>query len=70
MAPAAWTCVDEPERHGSFLQQGLDNLSEFFGAVQRRDRYGCPICLAKGDPGWLRPSSSTEADRLFAQKEV
>jgi hypothetical protein len=69
MPPFAWTCVDHPERHGSFPQDGLNLLSDIFGAVQPIDRFICPICDASGEPGWMRASTITEADRLFAQHQ-
>lgn len=66
----AWTCISDPDSHGSFLQAGLDALSARYGALQPRDRYGCPRCIAAGQPGWMRPASSTEAGRILAQQET
>jgi hypothetical protein len=66
----AWTCRTYPELHGSFLQLGLDNLSALHGVCQPRDRYACPVCMACGEPGHMRPASQTEADRLSAQQEA
>lgn len=68
--PAAWTCEAEPARHGSFLQLGLDNLSALYGALQPRNRYGCPICLARGLDGWMRAASEPEAARIAAEQGV
>lgn len=62
--PLAWTCISYPEIHGSFLQAGLDTLSALFGALQPRDRYGCPRCIAAGEPGWMKPATETEAARI------
>lgn len=66
----AWTCATEPERHGTFPQSGLDTLSALYGALQPRDRYGCPICLAQGKSGWLTPATHTEAARIAAEQGV
>ena len=60
--PLAWACRDE--NHGAFLQAGLDTLSALHGALQPRDRYGCPVCLARGLPGWVRPATHEEASTL------
>lgn len=67
MMVAAWTCLEEPQRHGSFPQSGLDTLSALYGALQPRDRYGCPVCFAAGKEGWVRPASSDEVDKVQCQ---
>lgn len=66
----AWTCLSKPEQHGSFLQTGLDTLSAIYGAVQPRNRYACPICIAHGGEGWARPATQTEAARIAAEQGV
>ncbi len=66
--PKAWSCIDFPELHGSFLQAGLDTLSKLCGAVQPEHRYACPICLSIGSPGWMRPSEEPEAARIAAEQ--
>lgn len=58
--PAAWTCTAEPQRHGSFLQSGLDTLSAIYGGLQPRGRFACPICVALSRPGYVRPASAAE----------
>lgn len=65
--PKAWTCSAFPEKHGSFLQLGLDNLSAIFGAVQPIDRFQCPICAADHKPGWMRAATEREVATLSHQ---
>lgn len=60
----AWTCTAEPHRHGSFLQIGLDTLSAIYGALQPRDRFGCPVCIAQGKSGWMRPATEQEEKNI------
>jgi hypothetical protein len=67
--PLAWTCITDPERHGSFLQSGLDTLSAIYGGMQPKGRFACPICIALAQPGHMRAATITEADRLFAQHQ-
>lgn len=66
--PAAWTCLAEPERHGSFLQSGLKVLSEVCAVVQPANRFACPLCLATGKSGWARPANEPEVARLAAEQ--
>lgn len=66
--PLAWTCVAEPERHGSFLQAGLKVLSEVCAVVQPENRFTCPLCLANGKSGWARPATTPEAARIAAEQ--
>lgn len=68
--PLAWTCTADPARHGSFLQSGLDTLSAIYGGLQPKGRFACPICIALGQPGWVRPSTETEAARIAAEQGV
>jgi hypothetical protein len=68
--PSAWTCTTYPDLHGSFLQSGLDTLSAIYGALQPRNRHGCPVCLAMGESGWMRPASGAEVERLAAEQGV
>lgn len=67
--PHAWLCTAHPEAHGAFPQAGLDTLSAIYGALQPRDRYGCPICLSQGQPGWMRAATETEAARSGRQHQ-
>lgn len=64
MAPFAWTCMDFPDQHGSFPQHGLDVLSECFGVCQPKNRYACPVCLANGRSGWVKPATEAEGARI------
>lgn len=70
MMPHAWTCCGYPDLHGSFLQAGLDTLSAIYGVCQPRNRYACPVCMACGEPGHMRPATQTEGDRLSLQQEA
>lgn len=64
----AWICLTQPARHGAFLQAGLDDLCAAYGALQPSDQYRCPICLAENEPGFMRPATEPEADRLSANQ--
>jgi hypothetical protein len=62
-----WMCIDHPASHGSFPQAGLDYLAAMAPALQPKDRYACPKCIAIGNPGWMRP---TEVARLATKRGV
>lgn len=64
----AWQCAADAG-HGPFLQAGLDALADLHPELQPRGRFGCPVCVAKGLAGWLRPASKTEAARFAVNKE-
>lgn len=66
----AWTCTVEPERHGSFLQSGLETLSAIYGGLQPKGRFACPVCIALGKSGWMRPADKTEVARLATEQGV
>lgn len=70
MSPAAWTCTAEPVAHGSFPQQGLEMLAVVAPEMQPPNRFGCPVCFAIGQPGWLRPAEKPEAARIAAGQGV
>lgn len=66
--PAAWACLAEPERHGPFPQQGLEMLAWVAPELQPPNRFGCPVCFAVGQSGWLRPATESEAARIAAEQ--
>lgn len=66
----AWTCREEPIRHGSFLQSGLDTVSAIYGGIQPKGRYACPVCIALAKPGFVRPASESEVAQLAAENGV
>lgn len=70
--PRAWTCKTYPELHGSFLQAGLQDLSRLYGVLQPAKRLACPVCMACGEPGWMRPAEKheePEVARLATQQQ-
>lgn len=67
--PRAWTCRTYPELHGSFLRDGLHKLSTVYEVFQPKNRLACPVCLAVGEPGWMRPSEESEVARLATQQQ-
>lgn len=66
--PIAWSCCREPEEHGAFLQSGLLELAEHQPDMQPPRRFGCPVCIAQGHEGAVRPATSAEAARFAANK--
>ena len=66
--PAAWTCLRHPKEHGSFNQRLLSSLGALGGAMPKH-RFGCPICVSTGRPGWVRPASAEEAAMVRLEQE-
>lgn len=67
--PFAWTCMEYPELHGSFPQVGLEILSKCFGVCQPAHRFACPVCMACGMPGYVRPATETEGARIVLTQQ-
>jgi len=45
----------------------LDNLSAIYGVCQPMNRFACPVCMACGEPGYMRPAEESEAAALSRQ---